>query len=397
MSSFTSRLSRNWKSGLTVALVSIPLSISLAIASQATPIAGIITAIWAAITAAFFGSSHYNIIGPTGALSGLLASYALTCGSDSLPTLALVVGFFVLIAYYFRLERFIHYIPEAVIHGFTLGVACIIALNQINFALSLYGLHKHESILANVVESLQHANQASIYSLLIFIIFLAVLLLIQSFVPHIPSIITVTIPALIIGYGSYVGFLPFVETLGTRFGQLSMQLVQMPTFKFSTSLLISGMAVALVAIIETLLSAKIADRMTRTKHNDRKELLGLGLSNIVSGLVGGIPATAALARTALNIKTGGNNKLSQGLCGVFVALISLFLFNFFTFMPMAIIAAMLVFVAIRMIEREHFEHLYKTDKKSFWLSLLVALLCVIQDPIIGIFAGTTISMIVIRK
>src|SRR5438552_3649157 len=128
------RIKSNWQPGITVALVSIPLSLSLAIASQAAPIAGIITAIWAGLAASFFGSSNYNIVGPTGALSGFLAAYAMSHGACNLPMLALVSGIFILVAFIFKLERYIKLIPSSTIHGFTLGVAGIIALNQLHFA-----------------------------------------------------------------------------------------------------------------------------------------------------------------------------------------------------------------------------------------------------------------------
>ena len=131
---FKARLAANWQSGITVSLVSIPLSVSLAVASQATPVMGIITAIWAGLMAAIFGGSNYNIVGPTGALSGLLAAYALTQGVSMLPMLAIVAGLFVLIAYAARLERFLVFVPASAIQGFTLGVAFIIGLNQLNFA-----------------------------------------------------------------------------------------------------------------------------------------------------------------------------------------------------------------------------------------------------------------------
>ena len=121
-----SKIKFNWKSGITVALVSIPLSVSLAVASQSSPVEGIITAIWAGLVASLFGGSNYNIVGPTGALSGLLAAYALMHGSSSLAMLAIMCGVFILLAYVFKLERYLFFIPASTVHGFTLGVAFII-------------------------------------------------------------------------------------------------------------------------------------------------------------------------------------------------------------------------------------------------------------------------------
>jgi len=133
--------------------------------------------------------------------------------------------------------------------------------------------------------------------------------------------------------------------------------------------------------------------MTKTKHDARKEVLGLGIANIVSGIVGGIPATAALARTALNIRSGATSYLSAVVNSVAVFAISLVLLTFFKYLPMCIVASILVVVAIRMIEVEHIIHLWKVDKKMFSLSILVAVLCIMSDPTTGILFGTVIALL----
>ena len=123
---FAVNLKNNWKSGITVSLVSIPLSISLAVAANATPLMGIITAIWAGLLASILGGSNFNVVGPTGALSGILAIFAISHGADALPGLAIVTGLIIIIFFVFHLEKYIILIPSSVIHGFTLGVAFII-------------------------------------------------------------------------------------------------------------------------------------------------------------------------------------------------------------------------------------------------------------------------------
>ncbi len=158
MTSFSTNIKNNWKSGLTVSLVAMPLSISLAVASGSTPLIGIITAVWAGFIASIFGGSNYNVVGPTGALSGLIAAYAATHGTDGLPTLTVITGLMILAAYLLRLERYLIFIPSSVINGFTLGVALIIAFGQFNAAFGLYGLTKHESFFANVIESHRQAT-----------------------------------------------------------------------------------------------------------------------------------------------------------------------------------------------------------------------------------------------
>lgn len=389
------RLVQNWKSGLTVALVSLPLSVSLAVASEATPVMGIITAIWAGFVASVLAGSDYNIIGPTGALSGILAAYAITHGAGALPMLAITAGVFILVAFIFRVEKFLAFVPSSTIHGFTLGVAFIIGLNQLNFALGLQGLEKHERFIANVAESLQHIGAASGVTFAIFAVFLAALLLIAKLIPRVPGAIVVALVGIILGMLSSTGTLPLsLETLGDRFADLSPRLIAPMEFFLDDSLIKAAFAVAVVAILETMISAKIADGMTHTKHDKRREVLGLGMANIASGLTGGIPATAALARTALNVKSGANNKISATLNSIFVAIISLALLAYFKYIPMAVIAAILVFVAIRMVEVSHFERFFRYDKRSFFISLIVAIITIYEDPIIGILVGTAISLLV---
>ncbi len=391
-----SELKANWKSGLTVSLVSLPLSISLAVASGATPVAGIITALWAGLIGAAFGGSNYNIIGPTGALSGIIASYTLLHGSESLPALALVTGLFVFLAYVCRLERYLIFIPSSVIHGFTLGVACIIGLSQLNFALGLQHLPKHEKFIENVIESLRHVPETSWPVVGVFVVFFLGLMVLKKVVPSIPGPIILSPLGIALGYAVELGYFPLrIETLGSKFGAIKPVLIMFPSFSFGTYLVVPGLVIAFVALIETMLSAKIADVMTKTKHDARQEMLGLGYANIASALCGGIPATAALARTALNIKTGATSRLSGIVSSIFIACNSFLFLSFFAYMPMAVIAAILLSVAIAMVEREHFIRLFRLDKANFCVALLVAAITVYEDPIIGIIVGIALALLLL--
>jgi SulP family sulfate permease len=389
-----SKLKTNWQSGLTVALVSIPLSISLAVASHVSPIVGIITAVWAGIIASIFGGSNYNIVGPTGALSGVLATYAIIHGGETVPMLAIVSGIFILLAYILKLEKYLVLIPSSVIHGFTLGVAFIIAFNEFNFAFGLSGLAVHEKFFDNLLESFAHIGQMSIETFIVFVIFLAGLFLLRKLVPKIPGAVLLTPVGILLGYLSVSHLTSLtLATLGTRYGVLQFSLFQIPQFNFSKELVITGVTVAVIAILETMMSAKIADGMTHTKHDGRAELRGLGFANIISGIMGGMPATAALARTSLNIKSGATHAASAFLNSIFVVLISLFLLTFFTYIPLAVIAAILVYVAVQMIEMEHFIKYFEYDRAGFWVSMFVAGVTVYEDPIVGMVLGALIAML----
>lgn len=388
-------IKNNLKSGITVSLISIPLSVSLAVASGVTPLIGIITAIWAGLIAAVFGGSNFNIVGPTGALSGVIATYVILHGISGLPMLTIIVGLIILVAYFLKLERYLILIPSSVIHGFTLGVAFIIGLGQLNFALGLENLTKHETFLSNLLESLKHLGGFYTGSLVIFLMFIFGLMLFKKYTPKMPGAIILAPVGILLGYLSQINIIPFtIQTLGGKFGDINFSFFLKPSFEFSFYMLETAIVIALIAILETMLSAKIADGMTKTKYNERKEMLGLGLANIVSGLVGGMPATAALARTSLNIKTGANDRTSGIISVISIALISLLMLGYFKYIPLAVIAAILVYVAIGMVEMEHYEKLWHYERNGFYVSLFVAFITVVIDPIFGILFGVSVSLLV---
>jgi SulP family sulfate permease len=392
----------NLKPGLTVSLVSVPLSLSLSVAAKGTPLMGVITAAWAGLFAALFSSSNYNIVGPTGALSGLLANYAQLYDTTVLPYLAIVSGLITLIIYGLKWQKYIMFIPSSVIHGFTIGVAFIIGLNQLNSAFGLKGLESHEAFRDNVWESLKHLGNTDWINFLIFTGVTAVYLLLIHKWPKAPWAILIAVLGIVLGIvQEKISGFHKLETLLSKYPEMDKgagYMVVFPFAKFDKKYLTfdivqGGAAIAFIAILETLISAKIADGMTKTKHDARKEVLGLGIANIVSGIVGGIPATAALARTALNIRSGATSYLSAIVNAFSVFAISLVLLTFFKYLPMCIVASILVVVAIRMIEVEHIIHLWKVDKKMFTLSIVVALLCIVSDPTTGILFGTVIALL----
>lgn len=388
-------IKNNFKSGITVALISIPLSISLAVASNASPLIGIITAIWAGLFAAVFGGSNFNIVGPTGALSGIIATYVILHGIGGLPVLAVIAGLIILAAYFLKLERYLVLIPSSVIHGFTLGVAFIIGLNQFNAALGLKGLPQHESFFSNIIESFRHISEISWSTFAIFGLFFVGLLVFKKFTPRIPGAIMLAPVGILLGYLSKVGFVNVpVQTLGDKFGKIAFKIFENHQWIPSVFMLKTALVIALIAILETMLSAKIADGMTHTKHNERKEMLGLALANIASGVMGGMPATAALARTSLNVKTGANHKTSGMVSVAGVALISAFFIGFFKYIPMPVIAAILVFVSVQMVEAEHFVKFWQYERSGFFVSLSVAIVTIVEDPIVGILLGVALSLLI---
>jgi len=388
------KIKENWRSGATVALISIPLSISLAVASGATPAMGIITAVWAGLLASFFGGSNYNIVGPAGALTGLLAAFSLTHGMALIPLLAIVSGVFILLSYAFRLERYLVLVPATVMHGFSLGVALIIGLGQLNFAFGLKGLAKHSEFIANVIETFSNISSTDLATGGVFLFFLLALFAIVKWLPKIPAIIAVTPLGILLGFiAEKKGFLLTVETLGDRFADTTIKLFSLPSFAFDTAIIAPALGVAFIAILETLISAKIADMMTHTKFNARKETLGLAIANLGSGLFGGLPATGVFVRTGVNVRSGATHKMSARLHAIIIAVISVFFFTFFTYIPMAVIASILVFASIRMIEAQHFVMLWKNARRDFWLAMLTALVMVGVDTVVGLLVGSVLALL----
>ncbi len=388
----------NLLSGITVGLVSVPVCISLAVASGATPVMGIITATWAGFVAALAGGSNFNITGPTGALAGLLSTYAMHFGIDCLPMLAILSGIIIYGCYQLRFERYLMFIPSSALHGFILGIAGIIFINQIDSALGLAAPVSAPNLGAKLFATLHYIHLLYPPALFIFTVFFLGLMAFSLWLPRLPGAIVLTPIGIIVGYCSSTGLLPWsIQTLSTRYGAINATILEIPVFQFRFAYLIPAFCIAAISIIETLISARIADTTTKTKHDKRQEILGLSLSNIVTGFVGGIPSTASLARTALNISSGSTSKFSGAIAGICVGLISSLVLPFFSYLPMPVIAALLVFVAFRMLQVEHFARIYKHDKKHFALALIVAIITIYDDPIVGILFGALMAMLILME
>jgi MFS superfamily sulfate permease-like transporter len=403
-------------SGLTVALVNLPLCIALAVASGSTPSAGILSGIIGGIVSGLKGGSNYNIIGPTGALSGFLAASVFRYGIHSLPYFALITGVLTLIIRNYGLARYIDLFPVSVNEGFTVGVAMIILINQINPALGI-GKFKTEnfiltnatnvevitkeivtenedSLIHNLMNNLAHINQMNPSAFIIFAIFLGGLYYLIKTQPTIPWQAVAALVGILIGSSGVTN----VETLYSKFGNVKLNLYDFsylrlsPTTLLSPAVWVDALPITFIAVLETLISAKIADGMTHTSFHKSNELRGLGLANIVSGVLGGMPITAALARTTLNIKSGANDKISSVINGVVLFFIAFMCIPLFKFLPICVAAAQVSIVAIRMVNFAEIEHLYYKDKPNFIILISTAAICILTDPTVGIIAGMLIFL-----
>lgn len=410
----------NWKPGLAVALINIPLSISLAVASLGSgstnaPLLGLITAIWAGSFAAFFASSNYNIYGPAGALSGILLAFVLQKegGVIYIPFVAITAGVIILAVSFLKLTKYITLIPSAALHGFLMGVGVTIASSQLNSALGITASVQHEAIYQNILQTFSQITEINWLTFVVFLLGLVFLLAMKRLSPKIPGAIPLTFIGILIGatfsylrvQGLWPESLPLVQTISDKFPSLAFSLIDIPNFSsvrydifghLETAKLILRYAavVAVIAILETIISAKIAEKLTKEKFDKDREIFGLGVANLASGVAGGMPATAVLVRTAFNIKSAATHRMSAFLTAVFTLLIAWLCFDFFKLLPMPIIAAILMNIAIGMIDINLYKNIHSLDKVSFYLTLFVAFITVADDPIMGIVLGTAIALIV---
>eukprot|EP00004_Rigifila_ramosa_P000411 TRINITY_DN1044_c0_g1_i1.p1 TRINITY_DN1044_c0_g1~~TRINITY_DN1044_c0_g1_i1.p1 ORF type:complete len:635 (+),score=183.01 TRINITY_DN1044_c0_g1_i1:46-1950(+) len=392
----------NLKSGVTVSLIGVPLSISLALASQSDPVNGPITAIWAGGIAAALGGSHFNIQGPTGALSGILAEQSLLHGREILSVLAVLNGLLTLLVWWLGWYSYVQFLPSAVVHGFTVGVGFIIALNQLNFIFGITPHESHPEFLLNVKQTLSQLGETNGWHIFLFVPTFVIFYVMTKKKPKIPWYLLVSLFGILLGFLTDIDAIPItLGTLKTRYGTLKAELIDFGQYKGWSKVaspdffdvLVGSFSVAFVAVLETLISAKIAQGFTNIPYDDGREVLATGLGNVFSGLAGGIPATAALARTALNIKSGATSRIS----GVINALASLFIFMvffpLFSYLPLAIVGSMLVNVAVKMVEVHVLKKMWRCDRSAFVLTMITATICVVEDPTFGLVIGAVLGLL----
>jgi SulP family sulfate permease len=415
-SNLLDNLKLNWKSGLTVSLVSLPLSIALSIGSGANPVAGIVTSVWAGLIATIFGGSKFNIVGVAGALTSILSSVAILQvlnqgdlkGAFFFPILAIFSGLITLLVYALKLERYLIYIPSSVVHGFAAGVAILIAMGQINDALGL-NVEKHPEFFEKIRQTFSNLQGTQISSFSIFLFGIIVLILFKTYIKKIPGVIPVAFFGVILGYViKTTNLLPFFNNVTSLEQSLTgndltaklfispntaswLALINSSSIFFQ--LLSSAFVIALVSILETLITAKLADKISKQKSNPRQEVLALGLANLGSGIMGGLPASGVFIRSGLNVKSGATGKSSGVINAILSGFLAIFLLPYFKYLPMPILAAILFNTAIGLLEIRHFTHYFTHDKKSFIVSLLVMFFTIFADASLGILIGTSLAML----
>jgi sulfate permease, SulP family len=365
--------------GLTVAIVALPLSMALAIASGATPDKGVVTAIVAGFLISLLGGSRFQIGGPTGAFVVVVFDVIARYGYDGLLTATLMAGIMVCAAGLAGLGTYIKYIPQPVVAGFTAGIAVIIFSSQMR---DFFGLELAE-VPAEFVDKwhayVLHAASFDSPTLGLAAGSLALILLLRAYLPKLPFfLIAITAAAALV---PVLGL--SVDTIGSRFGAVpnTLPTPAWPNLSWSrlVELLPSAFTIAFLAAVESLLSAMVADGMTGRRHRSNCELIAQGIANCASALFGGLPATGAIARTATSIRAGARSPLAGVLHAGFLLLFMFLLAPLMIHIPMAALAAVLFVGAWNMSEAHRFVHLMSApvgDRAvlivTFLLTVLVA-------------------------
>ena len=383
--------------GVIVAIIALPLSIALAIASGATPETGLFTAIIAGFITALLGGSKVNITGPTAAFATIVAGIILSQGMEGLFLATIMAGILLILMGALRLGSLIKYIPHTITVGFTAGIAVTLVIGQLKDFLGL--TYPVGTVAIETIEKLslvfEHISTFNPWAFAIGLLGLAVLI----FWPKVSKKIPGSLIAVLVG--ALVCLLPFIQT--NTIGSLYTISSALPTFKIPTitlekilALLPSAFTIALLAGIESLLSCVVSDKMVDDKHNSNTELIALGTSNIFVGFFGGIPATGAIARTAANVKNGGKSPLSGMVHAIVLLLVLVVLMPLAAYIPMPIIAAILFIVAYNMSEWREFVAVIKTKK---WNDILVLVLTfaltVIFDLVKAIAVGLVLHYAII--
>lgn len=388
--------------GIIVAIIALPLSIALAIASGVGPEAGIYTAIVAGFLVAFLGGSRVQIAGPTAAFATIVAGIVAKDGTEGLMVATIMAGIFLILMGFFHFGNLLKYIPYTITTGFTAGIAVTLFIGQIkDFAGIVYQNGEKPIETIEKLEALA-ANIGTINWMAVAIGALALVILIvwPKIFKKIPgSLIAVIVTAAIVELAHLD-----VNTIGKAFTNIATGL---PKFTLNASLLSfdvfrsqisNAVTIALLAGIESLLSAVVADSMIGSKHRSNMELVAQGVANIGSACFGGIPATGAIARTAANIKNGGRTPISGMVHSITLLLVVIFLMPLAKLIPMPCIAAILFQVAYNMSGWRTFVKLCKSSPKSDILVLLTTFaLTVIFDLVVAIEVGILLAAILFMK
>jgi SulP family sulfate permease len=373
--------------GVTVAMVAIPLSLAIAIASGAEPAAGLVTAIVAGFLISALGGSRVQIGGPTGAFIVVVAGVIAAHGYDGLVLATLMAGVILVVAGLLRAGRMVELVPEPVINGFTIGIAAIIATSQIKDLMGMSLAQDPAEFLEKIPALWEARGTVSLSALAVGLATMAMIIGLRRVAPKWPGLI------LAVALGSMLAaVLPGVETLGSRFGalpdRLPMPVLPEITLARMWELLPSALVIAFLAGIESLLSAVVADRMVPgAKHRPNAEVLAQGVANVGSALVGGLPATGAIARTATNVRAGGQTPVAGIVHAVTILVVLMLAAPLAGYLAMPALAGLLILTAWNMSEPHKWGSYLRGGWAEVVLLVLTFVLTLVVDLTVAIGVG----------
>lgn len=384
--------------GLTVGLVALPLAMAFAISSGVPPQSGIYCAMIAGFLISSLGGSKTQIGGPTGAfvvvVSGIVAKY----GIEGLYICTGMAGVFLIILGITRFGAAVKFIPRPVVVGFTNGIAVLIASTQIKEFFGLTIPQTPTEFLSRMKSIGEHWNTISIPATLLALACLIVVLAMPKVTKRVPG----TIVALFVGTAVSVLLHLNLATIGSRFGGIPSGLprLEIPPFHghLILVLLSPALTIAMLGAIESLMSAVVSDRMSDDKHNPNVELIAQGIANVASPLFGGLPATGAIARTATSIRSGAQSPVAGMIHAMTLLLILLFAAPLASYVPLAVLAAILLTVAYNMGEWREIHDILKLSKSDISVWIVTFLLTVLADLTVAVEAGMILAtLLFIRK
>ncbi len=382
--------SKDCIAGIIVGIVALPLSIAFAIASGVKPEQGLYTAVIAGFLISLLSGSRVQIGGPTGAFIIIIYAIVQKFGYDGLALATIMAGILLILMGIARLGEVIKYIPYPVTVGFTSGIALIIFTTQVKEFLGL-SIPTPEHFIPKWIAYTQNLTLADPLSISLGMLTLIILVFLPKLTLKVPGpLIAIFLTTFLAQFFN----LP-VATIGSRFGEIPNRFVapHIPhvSFELLGQLSSSALAIALLAGIESLLSAVVADGMTGRKHRSNMELIAQGVANIISPLFSGIPATGAIARTATNIKSGGQTPIAGIIHAITILLIFLLFGKWAGLIPMATLAGILIVVAYKMSEWRLFVKLFRSPKSDIMVLLITFLLTVLIDLTVAIEVGVVLA------
>ncbi|WP_417684755.1 SulP family inorganic anion transporter [Roseibium sp.] len=380
------------QAGATVAMVAIPLSLAIAIASGADPATGLFTAIVGGFFISLLGGSRVQIGGPTGAFIVVVYGVIAEHGFDGLVLATLMAGVLLVIGGYFRAGSLIAFVPEAVVNGFTIGIGIIIGTSQLKDFLGLSA----ERVPAELIEKLgvlwEARDTLNPAALCIALATMVLIISLRRLAPRFPGLIV----AVAAGSALVAMFALPVDTVGSRFGTLpsALPVPSLPDISWPrmVELFPSALVIAFLAGVESLLSAMVADRMIQGHHRPNAELTAQGVANMACALFGGLPATGAIARTATNIRAGGQTPVAGVVHALVILAVLMLAAPLASYLAMPALAALLVLTAWNMSEPHKWREYASAPMEDRMLLLLTLVLTVLVDLTVAIGVGVSIGL-----